>query len=74
MTSAPLLLIEEVHAKQVRGTPTTSQKNEYNVLFPRKEEGKVDVGSGVYETSNQTKRANFTYEQEVRFIFGVAKV
>ena len=25
--------------------------NDYNVLFPRYEEGEVDVGRGVYETT-----------------------
>ena len=48
--------------------------NDYNVLFPRNEERKVDVGRGVYETKNQPKKATFKYEQEERFCIGVAKV
>ena len=48
--------------------------NDYNVLFPRDEEGKVDVERGVYEMNNQPKKANFKYDQEGRFCFGVAKV
>ena len=31
--------------------------NEYNVLFPRNEEGKVDVKRGVYETNIQLEVA-----------------
>ena len=45
-----------------------------NVLFPRNEEGKVDVGRGVYETNNQPKKTTFKYEQEGQFCLGVAKV
>ena len=48
--------------------------NKCNVLFPRNEEGKVDVKRGVYETNNQPKRATFKYEQEGRFCIWVAKV
>ena len=43
-------------------------------MFPRGEEGKVDVERGVYDTNNQPKRATFKYEQEGRFCLGVAKV
>ena len=55
------------HLQQVGG-------NEYNVLFPRNEEGKVDVKRGVYETNNQPKRASLKYEQEGRFYLVVAKL
>ena len=48
--------------------------NDYNVLFPRNEEGKVDVKIGVYETNNQPRKATFKYDQEGRFCIGVAKV
>ena len=48
--------------------------NDYNVLFPRNEEGKVDVKRGVYETNNLPKKATFKYEQEGLFCLGVAKV
>ena len=48
--------------------------NDYNVLFPRYEEGEVDVGRGVYETNNQPNKSTFKYEKEGRFCIGVAKV
>ena len=48
--------------------------NECNVLFPRNEEGKVDVKRGVYETNNQLKRATLNYDQGERLFLGVAKV
>ena len=69
-----LVFFDEVHVKQVCGPPSTSRSNEYNILFPRNEEGEVDVERGVYDTKNQPKRASFKYEQEVRFCIGVAKV
>ena len=47
--------------------------NDYNVLFPRNEEGKVDVGRVVYETNNQPKKSTFKYEQEGQLCIGVAK-
>ena len=47
LTPTQLVFFDEVHVKQVSGTPTTSRLNEYNVLFPRNEEGKVDVKRGV---------------------------
>ena len=53
-----LVLFDKAHVKQVSGPPTTIRVNGYNVLFPRNEEGKVDVGSGVYETNNQPKKSN----------------
>ena len=52
LTSTQLVLFEEAHVKQVIGSPTTIWVNNYNVLFPRNEEGKVDAGRGVYETNN----------------------
>ena len=57
-----LVFFYEVHVKQVCGPPTTSQVNECNVLFPRNEEGKVDVKRGVYETNNLPKKEKFKYE------------
>ena len=74
LTSTQLVFFYKVHVKQVCGPPSTSRGNEYNFLFPRNEEGEVDVKRGVYETKNQTKRATFKYEQEGRFCLGVAKV
>ena len=43
-------------------------------MFPRNEEGKVDVGRGVYETKNKPNKATFKYEQEGRLCLGVDKV
>ena len=43
-------------------------------MFPRNEEGEVDVERGVYNTNNQPKRATFKYEQEGRFCLDLAKV
>ena len=43
-------------------------------MFPRNEEGEVDVERGVYNANNQPKRATFKYEQEGQFCLGVAKV
>ena len=62
LASTQLVFFDEVHVKQVSRPPTTSRVNDYNVLFPRNEEGKVDVERGVYETNNQPKKANFRYE------------
>ena len=59
LTSTQLVFFDEVHAKQVSGPHTTSRLNEYNVLFPKNEEGKVDVKRGVYERNNQPKKATF---------------
>ena len=64
LTSTQLVFFDKVHAKQVCGPPSTSRSNERNVLFPRNEEGKVDVERGVYETNNQPKRATIKYDQE----------
>ena len=74
MASTQLVFFDEFHVKQVSGTPTTSQVNDYNVLFPRYEEGKVDVERGAYDTNNQPKKSNFKYDQEGQFCLGVAKV
>ena len=62
------------HVKQVCGPPSTSHSNECNIVFPRNEEGEVDVERGVYNTNNQPQRETFKYEQEGRFCLGVAKV
>ena len=74
LTSTKLVFFDEVHVKQVCGTPTTRRVNECNIVFPRNEEVEVDVERGVHDTNNQAKRAIFKYEQEGRFCFGVAKV
>ena len=74
LTFTQLIFFDKVHVKQVNGPPTPSRLNEYNVLFPRNEEGKEDVKRGVYETNNQPKKAAFKYEQEGRLFLGVAKV
>ena len=74
LTSTQIVLFDEAHVKQVCGTPTTSRVNDYNVLFPINEKGKVGVGRGVYETNNQPKKATFKYEQEGQFCLGVVKV
>ena len=74
MTSTRLVLFDWIHIKQVIGPPTTSWINEYNVLFPRYEEEKVDVEIGVYEMNNQHKGETFKYEREEQLCLGVAKV
>ena len=56
LTSTQLLFFEKINIKQVSGSCTTSQNNEYNVSFTRYEEGKVYVEIGVYDTINQPKR------------------
>ena len=43
-------------------------------MFPRNDEGEVDVERCVYNTNNQPKRATFKYDQEGRFCLGVAKL
>ena len=43
-------------------------------MFPRNEEGEVDVERGFYNTNNKPKKATFKYKQEGRFYLGVAKV
>ena len=74
LTSNQLLFFDKVHVKQVCGPPTTSRSNECNILFPRNEEGKVDMKRIVYDTNNQPKKSSFKYEQEGRYCLGVAKV
>ena len=76
LISTQPVLFDEVHVKQVCGPPSTSRSNECNILFPRNEEGEVDVDviRGVYDTNNQPERASFKYDQEGRFCLGVAKV
>ena len=76
VTINPIFLVffDEVHVKQVCGPPSTSRSNECNILFPRNEEGEVDVERCVYNTNNQPKRATFKCEQEGRFCLSVAKV
>ena len=74
LTSTQLVFFDKVHVKQVCGPTATSLSNECNIVFPRNEDGEVDVERGVYDTNNQLKRAIFKYEQEGRFYIGVAKV
>ena len=74
LTSTQLVLFDKVRVKQVSGQPTTSRVNDYNVLFPRNEEGEVDGKRCVYETNNQPKKASIKYEQEGLFCLVVAKV
>ena len=73
LTSTQLVLFDEVHVKQVFRPPSTSRSNEFNILFPRNEEGEVNVERGVYDTKNQLNIASFKYEKEERFCLGVAK-
>ena len=42
----------------------TRKLNEHNLLFPRYEDGNIDVKTGKYDTNNQPKNATFKYEQE----------
>ena len=74
MTPTQLVFFDKVQIKQVRVLSTTSQKNEYNVFFPRDEEGRVDMEIGVYDTNNQPKKATFNYEQEGPFFLGISKL
>ena len=74
LTSTQLVLFDKVNIKQVIVPTTTSQVNDYIFLFPRNEEGKVDVGRDLYETNNQLKKETFNYEQEGQFYLGVDKV
>ena len=48
--------------------------NECNIVFPRNEDGEVDVERGVYNTNNKPNKSTFKYEQEGQFCLGVAKV
>ena len=74
LTYTQIVFFDEVHVKQVCGPPAISHSNECNIVFPRNEEGEVDVERGVYNTNNQAKIASFKYEQEGQFCLGVAKV
>ena len=74
LTSTQFVFFDKVHVKQVCGPPSISRSNECNILFPINEEGKLDVERGVYDTSNQPKKATFKYEQEGRLYIGVDKV
>ena len=74
LKSTQLIFFDKIHIKQVSGSLTTIFLKEYNVLFTRDEEGKVDVEIGFYETNNQPKRVIFKYEQEGIFCVSVAKV
>ena len=49
LTSTQLVIFDEVHVKKISRPPTTIWMNDYNVLFPRDEEGKVDVERGIEE-------------------------
>ena len=74
MTSTLLILFDKIHVKQVIRPLTTSQVGDYNILFTRAGDGKLDVERGVYDTNNQPKKATFKYKQEGVFCLGVAKV
>ena len=74
LISTQLVFFDEFHVKQVCGPPSTSRSNECNILFPRNEEGEVDVERGVYDKNNQPKREIFKYEREGRFYLRVSKV
>ena len=74
LASTLLVLFDKTHVKQFSVPPKTSRLNEYNVVFPRNEEGRVDVGRSVYETSNQPNKGTFKYEQDGLFYIGVSKV
>ena len=50
LTPTQLVFFDEVHVKQVCGPPATSHSNECNIVFPRNEEGEVDVERGFYNT------------------------
>ena len=67
LTITHLVLLDEIHIKQVSGPPTTSQKNEYNFLFPRNEEGELDTERGVNDTNSQPNRETFKYKQKGRY-------
>ena len=73
LTSTQLVFFDEVHVKSLWTTYNKSG-DECNVLFPRNEEGEVDVKIGFYEMKNQPKKATFKYEHEGQFFLGLAKV
>ena len=74
LTSTQLVFFDKINVKQVSGPPTKSRLNKYNVVFPRNEEGKVDVKRGFYEMNNQPNKATFKYDQEGRLCLRVVKV
>ena len=74
LTSTQLVFFDKVHVKQVCGPPSTSLPNQRNILFPRNEEGEVDVERGVYNTNNQPQKATIKYNPEGRFCLGVDKL
>ena len=51
----------------------TSKVNEHNILFPRDEEGRIDVKTGKYDTNDQPKKATSKYEQDGRFCLDAVK-
>ena len=74
LTSTQIVFFDEIHVQQVCGPPVTIKVNKHNILFPRDEEGNIDVKNSKYDTNNQQKKATFKYEQEGRFCLGVAKI
>ena len=74
LTSTQLVFFGKFNVKQVCGPSTTIWVNDCNVLFPRNEEGEMDVERVVYNKNNQPKKATFKYEQERRFCLRVAEV
>ena len=58
LTSTQLVLFDEVHVKQFCGPPSTSWSYECNIVFPRNEEGELDVERGVIiQTINRREQA-----------------
>ena len=66
LTSTQIVFFNEVHIQQISGTPVEIKVNEYNIRFPRDEEGNIGVKNSKYDTNNQSKKATFKYEQEGR--------
>ena len=65
LTSTQLVFFDEVHVKQVCGLPSTSQSNECIILFPRNEEGEVDVESFfMIQTINRREQALHTSKRD----------
>ena len=57
LTSTQIVLFNEVNVKNFCGPPATSLSNDCNIVFPRNEEGEVDVERGVYNTKS-TEESN----------------
>ena len=74
LTSTQLGFFDYVHIQQVSGPPMTRKFNEYNILFPRYEEGSIDVKNGKYGMKNQLENPTFKYKQERIFCLSVAKI